>query len=226
VPERFGALDLHGAPGWSVELWNFQQNRLTMRHHAQFMKASDAYDTRMRYRIAQTMCDEDYGALEGLMRELGFTAVDTRSDLLAGEVGPDEGLDWYGGGGTISDVLQDVAVIDLLYQDGDTELEAIVQPYIDALSPLYTLSQSYYDSYNGLLPFDVPAHGPGNGYSAASPEGDGYDGYSYNGYGGNYGGLRLQGYLGAWATYPVPLFEGIDHNPIRAAFCERITSQL
>lgn len=215
APERFG--DLLG--GWSVEIWNFQQNRLMMRHHAQFMKASGAYTPQMRYRIASSMCEGSSEDVTELMKQLGFSAVDTRGDLLAGEVQPDADLNWYGGGGRVSQVLQDVAVIDILYQDRDTELESILQPYIDALTPLYSLSQDYYDGYGGLLPFDLPADGPGNGASAPGPDG------SYNGYGGNYGGLRLTGYLGAW-TYEVPLFAGMYHEPIRAEFCSHVASKL
>ncbi len=220
LPERFGSLIVKdydaSPPAWSVEVWNFQQNRLMMRHHAQLAKASSAYTLRMRYRLAGSACEGDYDATGDLMAELGLSPEDTRADLLFGEINASTDIDWYGGGGSVGEVLVDVAAIDLLYHDHDEELETIVAPYIDALSPMYSLSHEYYDAYEGLLPFDIPAEL--NGVSAGSDGG-------YNGYGGNYGGLRLRGYLGAFDRTP-PLYSGLDHEDIKARYCDHIADQL
>ncbi len=218
LPDRFGPMIARpydaSPPAWSVEVWNYQQNRLMMRHHAQFMQASGAYTTKMRYRLLNGACGgSDIG---DEMSEIGLTPADTRADLLFPEVQADESIDWYGGGGSVGDVLIDVAAIDLLYLDGDDELEAIVQPYIDALTPMYSLSQDYYDEYNGLLPFDLPAEL--NGVSAYSDAG-------YNGYGGNYGGLRLKGYLGAFER-EIPLYAGLDTGAINAEICSHVAAKL
>ncbi len=134
IPDRFGALIVKpydaSPPAWSVEVWNYQQNRVMMEHHAQRMKASAAYTTKMRYQLVSAACGGyDVGSA---MQELGFSPADTRADLLVGEVQDTDDIDWYGGGGSVADVLIDVAAIDVLYMDGDTELEAIVAPYNNA----------------------------------------------------------------------------------------------
>jgi hypothetical protein len=226
LPERFKSIISSpyraSLPAWSVEVWNYQQNRLMFKHHSQIMKSSEQYDTAMRYKIVSTLQCADNNVMASLMLEMGFSPRDTRAERPAFEVFDDAGMDWFGGGpGTLMDALFDVAVIDLIYQDGDKELERILKPYADALQPVYKLSQDYYNKfYNpnlgySLLPFDIP-----NALNGASN--------AYLGYGGNYGGLRLRGYENAWGEYPSVYFSRYDleHDAIEQEFCDYINTKV
>lgn len=232
LPERFGPLILpeYGVfPGWSSEVWNFQFARLMNVHLTQMMRTSDAYTQHMRYRLAASLCgDTAYSINRGaLMTELGIEPEDSRADLRFDQFPGDADHDYYTGGGMVSEELVEVAVVDLVFGDGDARLGEILQPIADFLAPMYSLDAERYAAHDGYLPFDIPEQFNGGSGFLVFPNGE----EVYSGYGGNYQGYRLVGYQGFWAHNSIYRARGadpslLDGGSVREAFCEHVSSKI
>lgn len=204
IPERFGSL---GGSSWFGEDFNYHHGPSHERFLMNIVKSSPAYDTQMRYELAADLCEMDgVPALETAMRALGITKVDARPGLLSLEISPDDwtAMGYYAGDRYGQSILHNHAVMDLMFEDRDEELQAIMQPVLDHAQ--VAIDQATYDAYGGWL-FKLRT-----GYFDEGP--------------GGFIGPELHGYGGLWGLYPYGEEEYQVGSSHHQAFCAYVASKL